>query len=77
MNDSSASSVYILVSWPYAVRYGSTAASAAQIQPARRPKSVEAAQYAAGMQASANSTESACVERSPSPKAPIHPCSSR
>jgi len=63
----STTSEYIRVSCAYCERYGLSAASTAANHAARRPNTRPAAQNASGTVASANSSESVCVDFSSLP----------
>jgi hypothetical protein len=69
-------SEYMRVSCAYTVRNGLTAASAAQISPARRPKSDHPAQRPPGTASSEIATERLCVSPGPLPTIFIQPWSS-
>ena len=61
----------------YSVRKGRTAAIAAQIQPASRPKRLRPAQSAAGTVRSAKTTDGVRSATSLVPASSVHACSSR
>ena len=63
--------MYMRISRLKYVMKGAVAASAAQYQPARRPKRLRAAQNATGMDASPNVSDKACVAASEFPKSRI------
>ena len=73
---SSTTSEYMRVSCAYCERKGTSAVSTAANHAARRPKVSPAPQNATGTAASANSSESVCVSRSPLPVSDIQTCSS-
>ena len=73
---SSAISAYMRVSCAYCVSNGLAAASTAAVHPARSPNIARAPHHATGIEASANSSESAWVASSVRPANSIQKCSS-